>query len=106
MSLKLTKVAVLGVFALALIGCNSNASRCEDFCELLDDCGSDVNCSDSHIDDCADELDDADDSCIDSLDEFLDCANDQDLDCEDTANDCDSELEDVADDCDDVEVEF
>ena len=88
------------VFGMGALGCSGVEGDCETFCDWADSCGSDVgsNC----VDECVEDVEDADDECQDSFEELASCLEDDDS-C-DSSSDCGGEatnfLEDCADDID------
>lgn len=88
------------VFFGLVLGCESNESRCETLCDWIDECSDQsVACSDSEIEECADDIDDTDSDCEDAFGEFTDCLEDQDLDCSDVEKNCVGEAAEWLEQC-------
>jgi hypothetical protein len=85
-----------------VVGCDSAEDQCETLCEWVDKCsGLDANCSDSNIEDCAEDVDDLDGDCEDAFDAFVDCLEEQDNDCDDVARSCQGEAAEFDEQCED-----
>lgn len=88
-----------GLGLLLTLGCGGNESRCEEMCDWLERCiDEDYDCSESSIEECAEDLDEESDACLDATDELLDCLNENES-CEDSLASCTSEAAAAGEKC-------
>ena len=88
------------VFVALSLGCESNEGRCETLCEWIDECSDEpVSCTNSEIEECADDIDDTDADCEDAFDEFTDCLEENDMDCSDIEDSCVGEAAEWIEQC-------
>ena len=84
------------VFGMGALGCSGVEGDCETICDWLEDCAPDetaANC----VDECVEDVEDADDACQDSVEELSSCLEDDDSCTSDS--DCASEATNLFEDC-------
>ena len=77
--------------AVGTVGCRTNEDRCREYCEWLDECAGDANCTDEAVEDCAESIDEAGGECENDFDEFLECVE-ENPDCGDGMRACGDEF--------------
>jgi hypothetical protein len=94
----LMAAVLLGVGAL---GCSGTEGDCETFCDWAEECSPEETSSDC-VDECVEDVDDADDACQEAFEALAECLEEDDSCTADSscASEAGKSIEDCADDID------